>query len=548
MYRDPKGRTTPRHPGDEVNGNLSRLYHTVKYLKPIQIYYRIFYALRRKVRGLTRFKYPENQKAEGTPLVWKHTIPAFESFHENNHFEFLNLAHTFGEKIDWNFPDHGKLWTYNLTYFDYLHQPNMDRERGLALINDFIDAWDELKDALEPFPTSLRGINWIKFLAKHGIRDATIDGNLRAQYAILADNLEYHLLGNHLLENGFSLLFGAWYFRDETLLELAEKILLSQLEEQILSDGGHFELSPMYHQIMLYRVLDCIQLLQFNAKEEEGNELLSFLKEKASGMTGWLHNITFEDGTIPMCNDAAADIAPTTFTLMEYAKYLGITKHPGKLSESGYRKYVSPRYEMVYDMGKIGPDYQPGHAHSDTFSFVLYVDGKPFIVDTGTSTYEAGFLRQSERSTAAHNTVSIDDLDQSEVWGGFRVARRAYVHTVEDNEDGAYAWHDGYLQRLGVKHYRKVKCEEHKISIEDIVTPSGSNHKCVARLHFHPDTTIEVRNNIVYTDSVTIETDGDVQIFSYDLALSFNRRAKANGVMIEFQDSLKTDIVFNKSN
>ena len=37
---------------------------------------------------------------------------------------------------------------------------------------------------------------------------------------------------------------------------------------KILEDGGHFELSPMYHQIMLFRVLDCIQLLKLNQLEK----------------------------------------------------------------------------------------------------------------------------------------------------------------------------------------------------------------------------------------------------------------------------------------
>lgn len=35
----------------------------------------------------------------------------------------------------------------------------------------------------------------------------------------------------------------------------------------------------------------------------------------------------------------------------------------------------------------IGPDYIPGHAHADTFNYELRIDGVPFIVDTGISTY-----------------------------------------------------------------------------------------------------------------------------------------------------------------
>jgi len=80
-----------------------------------------------------------------------------------------------------------------------------------------MDRIASMKDALEPFPISLRGINWIKFLISHNIKEQTIGDSLYAQYSILLDYLEYHLLGNHLLENGFSLLFGSYYFQDEKL-------------------------------------------------------------------------------------------------------------------------------------------------------------------------------------------------------------------------------------------------------------------------------------------------------------------------------------------
>src|SRR5699024_2403521 len=121
--------------------------------------------------------------------------------------------HSFQEAINWNTTTHGKLWAYNLNYFDYLHQPGMTKKQGLELIDDFISQIEDNREGLEPYPISLRRINWIKFLSDHGIQDAAIDASLYAQYQILLDNLEYHLLGNHLLENGCSLLFGAYYFQ-----------------------------------------------------------------------------------------------------------------------------------------------------------------------------------------------------------------------------------------------------------------------------------------------------------------------------------------------
>ncbi len=97
-----------------------------------------------------------------------------------------------------------------------------------------------------------------------------------------------------LLENAFSLLFGAYYFQDEELYLKAKKILKDELKEQILKDGAHFELSPMYHQIMLLRVLDCINLVQNN--NWKNHELLELFISKAEIMLGWLNTITYENG------------------------------------------------------------------------------------------------------------------------------------------------------------------------------------------------------------------------------------------------------------
>ena len=140
----------------------------------------------------------------------------------------------------------------------FLNQDGFSQEEGIVLIEDYIDKESILKDGLEPYPVSLRVINWIKFISKHQIRNEKIDAVLYRHIKLLSRNLEFHLLGNHLLENAFALLFGSYYFRDEQLYETSKNLLKSELNEQILKDGAHFELSPMYHKILLSRLLDCI--------------------------------------------------------------------------------------------------------------------------------------------------------------------------------------------------------------------------------------------------------------------------------------------------
>jgi len=517
---------------------LVRLFHTIKYLKFTQVYFRFFYFVRARIRRVIGFKYSFTKESKSTPL--KLIDPCeYYSTYKDGEFIMLNLSKKFDAKIDWNYAGYGKLWTYNLTYFDFLQQDGMSKETGLALIYDFIDQTEGVKDGLEPFPISLRGINWIKFLTRHDIKEQTIDDSLYAQYAILLDNLEYHLLGNHLLENGFSLLFGAYYFQDEKLYAKATEILIIELDEQILDDGAHFELSPMYHQIMLYRLLDCINLIQNNPWKQDG--LLKLLENRAARMLGWLNAISYENGTIPLLNDSTNGIAPTTQQLNDYAANLKLNTQHSTLGESGYRKYQNERYECVIDIGNIGSDYIPGHAHADTFNFelslkiqnsILNTVLEPFVVDMGLSTYEMGKRRDAERSTAAHNTVEVEGKNSSDVWGGFRVAERAKIIELNEDDNCVTATHDGY-KKLGVLHTRTWRFEEDKITIEDSLSRECS---AVARLHFHPDITEEI---ILQRIKCKMQ---NAKLNIYDYALGFNKTQKALVMEIAFTQKLKVEI------
>lgn len=504
-----------------------RLFNTVKYLKLKQICFRIFYLGRNKFRKKLGFKYPTFKNIEINQLILQSSINAYTSYSKSNSFSFLNLEKSFEEKIDWNYSDYGKLWTYNLTYFDFLNQENIQKIEALKLINDFIKNDVNLKDAYEPFPISIRGINWVKFLSLNNINKSKINDSLYKQYQILLDNLEYHLLGNHLLENGFSLLFGAYYFQDKKFYRKAKEILESELYEQILDDGAHFELSPMYHQIMLFRVLDCINLVKNNNYKNQ--ELLELLISKAEIMLTWLENITYKNGSIPLLNDSANNIAPSSKELFEYANRLELNIKKVKLSDSGYRKISKENYECIVDIGNIGPDYIPGHAHADTFNFELTLNDEPFIVDTGLSTYESSNRRTCERSTSSHNTVELNGISSSEVWAGFRVANRARIVDVEEKEYLIKATHDGYKNIL---HTRTWKFNDNKIMIKDELSKQC---QAVAMLHFHPNITKEQILN-------KIKTDKELNFIEYFYSSEFNIQVKAIALEIKFNKNLRVEI------
>lgn len=520
---------------------ISLLLNTIKHLRPKQIGYRLFYVIRNR---FFKKNYDKLFTSEVTSLKWENSFYYSTSYKGEKNFSFINLEYTFEDEINWNASNFGKLWTFNLNYFDFLNQEHIKTEEGLSLINDYIKNDFGLKDGKESYPISLRGINWIKFLSINSIKDKRINQVLYNHYQILIHNIEYHLLGNHLLENGFSLFFGACYFKDEVLYSTAKKILLEELKEQILYDGAHFELSPMYHQILLHRLLDCIQLAELNSWKQDN--LLSSLKDTASKMLSWLVVITFNGGRIPMVNDSAFGVAPTSKQLFEYGEKIGIHWSSVKLSDSGYRMFKFKTYELFVDAGNVGASYQPAHVHADTFSFELYVANKPIFVDPGISTYEKNMKRQQERETASHNTVKIGNQEQTQVWGGFRVAKRAKIVNLIEEENLLTATHDGYHNK-GILHTRKFIVKEDEVVINDSLSKE-TNEVQIAFFHLHPN----VKNLMIGENGIELWDEHIRILFSdnlikiekeaYDYALGFNMTKKAQKIKVFFKTTLETRI------
>jgi uncharacterized heparinase superfamily protein len=327
------------------------------------------------------------------------------------------------------------------------------------------------------------------------------------------------------------------------LYKLAEKILKKQLNEQILSDGAHFELSPMYHKILLERLLDCYNLVSGN-DTFNNEEFDALLLNKAGKMLSWLKNVTFSNGDIPYVNDSAPGIGSFTEQLGAYAKKLGVfTNESYNSDQSGYKFIRKKHYEFFVDLAVIKSDYQPGHTHADMFNFILYHKGKPVIVDTGTSTYEKTDRRHHERSVQAHNSVMVNNQNIHEVWNGFRVGKRAKIIDYNVWENKILATHNGY-KNLGIHHQRIFEYKENYIKITDNLL--GKNgFKGVAFFHFHPDIReLNLEKNVIKLQDVKIVFENNVQIKPEDylFAKGFNNLVTAKSIQVEFVDQLITYI------
>lgn len=521
---------------------ITILHNTICYLRPIQIFYQIVYRFKRFL-GIKKIY--NNKYSVISQLDWVDGIYHAKSFFEEGRFKFLNQEFSFNDEITWNYSGLEKLWNYNLNYFDYLNQREIKKEDGLYLMNHFASSYGDIRDGKEPYPTSLRIVNWIKYISKNNINSHTLNKIIKEDSERLISNLEYHLLGNHLFENGCALFFSAFYFDDKRYLNKSLKILTNELDVQILNDGAHFELSPMYHQVILFRLLDCIKLIKLNSDKVE-IDILQLFQNKASLMISWLKQITFSNGSIPLLNDSAENIYPDSIRLIEYSEKLNVKKSAAPLSDSGYRVIKNVHYELLIDVGEIGAEYQPAHAHADTFNFLLNVKGKPLIVDAGISTYNNNEQRSLERSTESHNTVTVNGVDSSEVWGNFRVGKRAKIIELLEDENYIQASHNGY-KKLNIIHQRSWQWKDDSIIINDKLIGKESIES-KAHFHFHPDLDLSYNNNSIrVNEELEIEFPNAkaIKIKDYKYSSTFNRPSNALCAEVSFVESLATHIKIN---
>ncbi len=384
-------------------------------------------------------------------------------------FTFLNRTKEFGSRVNWRNPEHTYLWDFNLHYFEYLDELlSLDKRCSKDTIKELLGAWIDNNPcpawpAWHPYPLSLRTTNWVKLLANHpefaGREELR---SLYSQFLFLEWNLEKHLLANHLLENSRALLFGGLFFQGSDAkrwLKTAKSIMQRELREQILEGGGHFERSPMYHCLALEGLLDVYAYLSSTGGDT------GWLYGPLEKMCSWLEDIRCPDGRFPLFNDAAMGISSYPEEILDHAgKILGRKPRSqfdrARDCDQLFILEENPVFCAV-DGAPIGPDYNPGHAHSDNFTYELYVRGKPLVIDGGTFSYDNDSQRFAFRSTAAHNTVIINGLEQSEVWAGFRVGRRSNPEQAKAEDSGQLLFFQGrYRNQVkpsqGIVHERII--------------------------------------------------------------------------------------------
>jgi uncharacterized heparinase superfamily protein len=487
--------------------NALRLMRTVRHLSAEQAVHQVRRRIERFVERPEKFARRPIGPFPG--CRWPKAIDFLEPGPQRNErtqvlagrLQFLNETLDAGWPPDWD-AGPSRLWAYNLHYFDYLWA--LDYAEAKRAAADWIarHGLGRGRVGWEPYPTSLRLMNWCGcFWSRHRERldaDPAFRDSLWNSVAVQADwlagHLEHHLRGNHLLENGAALAFAGSCFAGEEAAAWESAgldLLRHELPEQILEDGGHFERAPMYQARIVY----VLRLLAATRGPAE-----HMVADALGRATRALAALVHPDGEIALFNDSAIGIANDPASLL-----IGVpaTAAGGwSLPATGYFGWrTADGTYLAFDAGPVGPDYLPGHAHGDIFSFELSLAGRRAIVDSGVHDYLEGDMRRYCRSTRAHNTVEIDGQDQCEFWGAFRVARRGRPREVawrlmpDRRGFTVSGWHDGYERLPGrPRHARRLVWHAdgaaHVLMVRDRVQAAGT-HSVRSRLHLAPDLEIE---------------------------------------------------------
>jgi uncharacterized heparinase superfamily protein len=427
---------------------------------------------------------------------------------------------SFESEVDWSFRPQGNIdWMWDLNRHAYFE--TLGRAYHYTAAEKYAQAFsDLLADWLAKNPAGLTQPNWSSvfevgfrlntwiwgfyyFRSAAAFTDQTGQAGLAGLLShgrYLEANLERHVPNNHLLLEAKALAFLGLLFPEfkasQGWGQRGLAILFEQLKRQVCTDGVHGERATHYHRVIASEVLELLHLMRLN-----GWTIPPEVMDIFSRMVEFELWVTKPDGFIPLLNDSALADTYLRFSatgggaalldrpdwqalappLDEATRWLlGATAGPAgqkttaeptglpsrAFPEGGFyvmRAGTGPQAPyLVFDCGPFGYKPLPSHGHADALSLELYAFGRTMLVDPGV--YSTGLGRDWRnffRGSRAHNTVVVDDQDQSLLLDTRRVYRPAqatlrqwFSHDQFDFVDGS---HSGY-RRLPqpVQHRRQI--------------------------------------------------------------------------------------------
>ncbi len=368
------------------------------------------------------------------------------------------------------------------------------------------------------------------------------------EYDVVRDptrNKNNHFLGAMLGLLAVALIFDglqAAEYRQTALGALRREVL-----RQFHDDGGNFESATAYHQFSMEVALVALLLLLSggpigrgapSAEVLLGEEAVHRLR-KGLQLTADYIQAFGESPNIGDSSDCRVLVFKDYFNRrsLDHRFLLELGAHvldwsipesrPGLASvypTSGYACLKSKRYGLVAWAGPKGSGGSGGHGHNDKCSFVLAVDNRPLLVDSGTFIYNPNTQsRYALKRGRAHNILMLDDVEQCPIAPERVFGLGGEIRPSVAIKDRAGTWqidmtHDGYarIETLGEVH-RTIKCEGDTLLIHDRASGKGS-HLASLFLNLHPEVQATIDASVatlrISTLKATIE-------FPHGVSLSF---------------------------
>ena len=500
-----------------------RLWRTTSHLRWSQATYRLLRQLRSRLPKETAAHRPAPNIPELDPAApdYAHRLndisaPSLSTDHscrrlvstlQQGGLRLLNQTHLFDRRSpDWRLGDRSenRLWSVTLHYHAWLFElaqiilgEDPAAEQAEALLHSHLEDWLARCDLDRPGSEALAWnsyaiatrLGWwarlwhllgTSYWQRHQhLRRDFLDSMWR-QARHLHAHLEWDLRANHLLRDAVGLAWAGTFFQGrepDIWRKTSDQLASEQLHEQVFADGGHFERSVDYH---LQVMNDWLALANLTRDSDLRRKLLGTW-ERMAEYALWLRHP--DGGSVQFNDGAVREVERCLNDGMQLGLNANLSPRRGGryFVDTGLVAWHGHPWTVFFDVGEIGPDYQPGHAHADSLTLECSWNLERLFIDPGTYHYDHDGRRQYDRSTAAHNTVCIDGQDSSEVWHIFRVGRRARPVDVrvaigEDQLDAAGS-HTGYDHLAGSpRHSRQIRTEfEDRLAIEDRVEGRGEH-------------------------------------------------------------------------
>ena len=387
-------------------------------------------------------------------------------------------------------------WLATVSIFDWLRDlravgNEAARLRGRALIHRWIDThgdWNQT--AWQPGELGARIANWIghcEFLT--GGSDTSFQQafyhSLVRQTRHLRRVARYAAPGTPAILALKGLIFASLAFENDKLLERSLSGLNEEIERQLLGDGGTVMRNPSCQLDYVRHMIDIRSALR-NGQQAVPHWVQTAIDRMAPMLRFFRHS----DGGLALFNDSREEEGWLIDVVLTRSEARG--KPLESAPHSGFERLTADRTTVIMDVGKPPPKGYDSMAHAEALSFEMSVGKERLVVNCGALHGDSAAWITPQRTTAAHSTVTVEDVNSAEILGKGGFSHLPVMLSIDRKEADGDTWieatHDGYQRTFGLVHSRRLYLGANGGDLrgEDTLTGKG-NHKFVVRFHLHPD-------------------------------------------------------------